>query len=113
MVECMLRTKGRSGDKPKTYLYEGCQLMVLPYFLYEVEVYRIWHNGFALVRSRRFKSNKFLRIKNYVEIKRYDGYNLERSIDLIGAPINFIKEKKLPVYGQKTKKTNAGKSNKK
>lgn len=111
MAKSMHQTKDHSWDNQTTYLYEGGQLMVLPYFLYEVEVYRTWHNGFALVRSRRFKSNKFLRIKNYVEVKHYDGHNLERSIDLIGAPINFIKEKKLPVYRQKTKKVN-GKSKK-
>lgn len=112
MVRHMPRTKDRSGNKLKTYLYEGYQLMVLPYFLYEVDVYRIWHNGFALERSRQFKSNKFLRIKNYVVIKHYDGHNLERSINLIGAPMSFIKEKKLPLYGQKLKKT-SGKSKKK
>lgn len=100
--------KDRSGNKIVTYLYEGSQLMVLPYFLYEVDVYRTWNNGFALVRSRQFKSNKFLKIKNSVEIKHYDGHNLERSINLIGAPITFIKERKLPLYGQKTKKTNEG-----
>lgn len=111
MVKRTHQTKGRSGDNPVTYLYEGYQLMVLPYFLYEVDVYRTWKDGFALVKSRLFKSNKFLSIKNYVDIKHYDGYNLERSINLIGAPINFIKEKKLPLYGTKIKKMN-GKSKK-
>lgn len=111
MAKCTSRTKDHSGNEP-TYLYEGYQLIVLPYFLYEVDVYRTWKNGFALVKSRLFKSNKFLNIKNYVEIKHYDGHNLERSINLIGAPMSFIKEKKLPLYRQKTKKTNAGKSNK-
>lgn len=111
MVEPIPQMRDRSGNKPLTYLYEGYQLEVLPYFLYEVEVYRTWTNGFALVKSRLFKSNKFLRIKSYIDIKHYDGYNLERSINLIGAPISFIKDKKLPLFGQKSKRTN-GKSKK-
>lgn len=98
-------TKDHSGNKVKTYLYNGYQLLVLPYFLYEVDVYKTWKEGFALVRSRQFKSDKFLKIKNSVDIKHYDGYNLERSIDLIGAPMHFINEQKLPIYGKKLRKT--------
>lgn len=103
MARCTDQMRDRLKSS-ETYLYEGHQLIVLPYFLYEVDVYRIWENGFALVKTRRFKSNKFLKIKNYIETKYYEGHKLERSIELIGAPMSFIKENRLPVYRQKAKK---------
>lgn len=93
----MARTKDRSGSKP-TYRFENGQIEVLPYFLYEVSVDKLWKNGFCCLKSRFFKSDKFLKIKNTEEIKYFDGYSIVRSITLLGAPYSFIKEHNLPIY---------------
>lgn len=93
----MGRTKDRSGHKPVTYRFENSQIEVLPYYLYEVSVDKLWKNGFCCLKSRFFKSNKFLNIKD-TEVKYYDGYSIVRSITLMGAPYSFIKERNLPIY---------------
>ena len=83
---------------PKTYRFEGGQIESLPYFLYEVSVDKHWKNGFCNLKSRYFKSDRFLRVVLTEEIKRYDGYDIVRSVTLLGAPLNFIKEHNLPIY---------------
>lgn len=94
----MGRTKDRSGRKQVTYRFEGSQIEVLPYFLYEVSVDKLWKNGFCCLKNRFFKSSKFLKMKNTEECKQYDGYSIVRSITLLGAPYSFIKEHNLPIY---------------
>ena len=95
--------KDRSGHKPVTYRFENSQIEVLPYFLYEVSVDKLWKNGFCCLKSRYFKSNKFLKVKGE-EIKYFDGYSIVRSIILLGTPYSFIKEHNLPIYKLKDKK---------
>lgn len=99
----MSRTKDRSGRKPATSRFENSQIEVLPYFLYEVSVDKLWKNGFCCLKSRFFKSDKFLKVKE-VEVKYFDGYSIVRSITLMGAPYNFIKERNLPIYKLKDNK---------
>ena len=94
----MSRTKDRSGSKPVTYRFEGSQIEVLPYFLYEVSVDKLWKNGFCNLRTRFFKADKFLKVCLMEETKRFDGYSIVRSITLLGAPYSFIKERNLPIY---------------
>lgn len=93
----MRRTKDRSGAKPVTYRFEGSQIEVLPYFLYEVSIDKLWKNGFCNLKSRYFKSDKFLKVR-LTEEKHYDGYSIVRSVTLLGAPYSFIKERNLPIY---------------
>lgn len=104
MVEHINQTKDHFGRNPITYRFENNQISVLPYFLYEVSADKLWKNGFCNLKSRYFKSNKFLKVKHTVETKRFDGYKVVRSITLLGAPYNFIKENNLPVYKLYSKK---------
>ena len=100
----MSRTKDRSGSKPVTYRFEGSQIEVLPYFLYEVNVDKLWRNGFCNLKSRYFKSDRFLKIVKTEETKQFDGYKIVRSVILLGAPYSFIKERNLPIYKLYSKK---------
>lgn len=100
----MDQKKDRSGHKPVTYRFENNQIEVLPYFLYEVSADKFWENGFCTIKSRYFKSDKFLRIRS-TEVQHYSGYKVIRSITLIGAPYNFIKEHNLPIYKLYSKNT--------
>ena len=54
MEKLTLQVKFHSGDN----------LEVLPYFLYEVDIYRISFNRINLLSSRYYISDKFLEIKN-------------------------------------------------
>ena len=90
------------ADKPITYRFKGSQISVLPYFLYEVSVDKHWKNGYCNLKSRYFKSNRFLKITE--EVKHYDEYSIIRRIILLGAPYSFIKENNLSVYELYTKK---------
>lgn len=102
----MAQMKNRSGQRPKIYIYEGVKIEALPYFLYEVCIYRYWNSGFCVLGSRFFKSDKPLNIKCPSKFKQFDGYTIEKEISLIGAPYQFIKERNLSEYKpiSKTKK---------
>ena len=54
----MPRMKDRSGQEPKTYVYDGSRIEVLPYFLYEVCINKYWKWGFCVLGSRFFKTDR-------------------------------------------------------
>lgn len=94
----MIRTKDHSGQEPKTYIFDNNRIEVVPYFIYEVGLYKYWKSGFCMLGTRTFKSDKFLNIKCKRKVKRYDTYFIEKEIVLIGAPYQFIRENNLPEY---------------
>lgn len=94
----MVQTKDPSGEKSKTYIFDGIRIEVLPYFIYEVNLYKYWKGGFCMLGTRTFKSDRFLNIKCKRKIKRYDTYFIEKEVTLIGAPYQFIRENNLPEY---------------
>lgn len=102
----MTRMKNRSGQEPKTYIYNDTRIEVLPYFLYEVCLYKYWQSGFCVLGNRFFKSDKLLDIKCQSKLKKFDGYSVEKEITLVGAPYKFIRENNLSEYkpNVKTKK---------
>lgn len=94
----MVQMKNRSGQEPKVYVYEGIKIEALPYFLYEVCIYKHWDSGACVLGSRFFKSNKLLKINSFSKFKRFNGYTIEKEITLIGAPYQFIRERNLSEY---------------
>lgn len=106
MAKPTLRMKDHSGQEHKTYLYEGTRIEVLPYFLYEVSIYKYWNSGACMLGSKFFKSDKLLNLKYYRKVENHDGFSIEKEVTLMGAPSQFIREKKLPEYKPiiKTKK---------
>lgn len=83
---------------PISYRYEDNRIEPMPYFLYEVSVYRVSKNMAGILKSKFYKSNKLLDIKNVSEYKSYGSYAIIKYIDLLGAPMEFIEENKLPIY---------------
>lgn len=109
----MPQQKSHSGDKPITYRYEGCQIEVLPYFLYEVSIYESHRNRFNVLDSKMYTSNKFLKVKTRTTLRKTKEYEIVRFIDLLGAPMSFIKENNLPIYeltSKRKKKNEKGKN---
>lgn len=94
----MPRTKSPSGDKPITYRYQDSQIEVLPYFLYEVDIYRIAPKRVNILSSRYYTSNKLLQVNEREVIKRFKDFSIDRFITLLGAPLSFIEENNLPIY---------------
>lgn len=86
------------------YQYNEDKIESMPYFLYEISYYKIEKNMAGLLDFKYFKSDKLLNIKNKIECKRYKNYLIIRYINLIGAPIEFIKENNLQLYELKKKK---------
>lgn len=70
----------------------------MPYFLYEVSVYKLAPNMACILGSKFFKSDKLLNIKKDVEYKKAKDFTIVRYIDLLGAPMSFIEENNLPIY---------------
>lgn len=106
----MPRMKDRSGQEPKTYVYDGSRIEVLPYFLYEVCINKYWKWGFCVLGSRFFKTDRLLHIKCRNALKYYKDYVIEKEISLIGAPYEFIRENNLPVYEPNVKKKKSRKN---
>lgn len=102
MERPMSQTNSHSGDKPITYRYEDYQIEVLPYFLYEVSIYRIAPMRANMLSTRYYTSDKLLEVKEVEVIKRFKDFNIERFITLLGAPKSFIEENNLPMYELKT-----------
>lgn len=99
MEELMPQTNSRTAvSNPRTYRYQGNQIEVLPYFLYEVDLYSIFPKRTKILLSRYYTSNKLLNIKEVEVVKRFKNFSIQRFITLLGAPISFIEENNLPIY---------------
>lgn len=83
---------------PVSYRYEDNRIEPMPYFLYEVSVYKVSKNMAGILKSKFYKSDKLLDNTNVSEYKSYGNYAIIKYIDLLGAPIEFIKENNLPIY---------------
>lgn len=87
----------------KLYRYLDSPIEVLPYFLYEITLYRIDPRRCNILSSRYYTSNKLLSVPGVEVVKRFRSFHIERFITLLGAPKSFIEENKLPVYEPKQK----------
>ena len=105
--------KDRSGQEPKSYVYNGIRIEVSKFFLYEVSLHKYWKNGYCLLGSKLFKSDKLLNIRCPRIYKRFKEYTIEKEISLIAAPQEFIIEMDLPVYENIVIKNKPKKSKKK
>lgn len=89
---------------PQTYLFGDNSVEIMPYFVYEVSVYKITQNMASLMVSKLYKSDKVLMIKQPVTIKKYKDYSIYRYIDVLGVTKEFVEENNLPIYEPKVKK---------
>ena len=83
---------------PNTYEYQGHQIEILPTFLYEVSLYKIFPTSSTMLSSRYYTSNKIIKVEESKVVKRFKNFFIERFITLLGAPISFIKDNNLPIY---------------
>lgn len=94
-----------------SYIYEGSQITVNPhYYIYEVELWRISKNRANIIKSKLYRSNKFLKVKDIEILREYETFTIERWITLLEAPIEFIKENNLQIYNKKSKRNEKRKS---
>lgn len=85
--------------KGKRYRHwDGYPIEVLPYFLYEVSLYWMSPRRSNMLSCRYYTSDKPLKVKTVEVIKRFKHFHLERFITLLGAPMSFIEDNKLPIY---------------
>lgn len=89
-------------NSPKIYEYRGNPIEVLPTFLYEVSLYKIFPNSASLLSSRYYTSNKLLKIEETKVVKRFKNFFIERFTTLLGTPISFIKDNNLSIYESKS-----------
>lgn len=98
MEKLTAQTKGLSGNNQELYLWDNSLITPCNYFIYEVCIYKYWRFGFCQFGSKYFKSDILLNIKYNNKYYRHGSYLLEKTIELIGAPIEFIKGNDLPKY---------------
>lgn len=94
-----------SGDKPVTYRYQDSQIEVLPYFLYEVSIYKTAPKMSSILSSKFYTSKKLLEVEEMTILKRFRNFDIERYVTLLGAPQSFIEENNLPIYELKKRKS--------
>ena len=80
---------------PTKFLFGDDKIEAKSDFIYEVTLYEHSKNFIRLLDSCYYKSNKLLKLKNKIIIKRYKNRYLIKSINMIGAPLEFIKENNL------------------
>jgi len=83
---------------PKLYLFENQKIEIMPSFVYEVSFYKHWKGGCCLLGNKFYQSNKLVKLKHSTQIKRVKDFLISKDIVLLGAPIEFIKENKLPLF---------------
>lgn len=81
--------------------YKGELISVAPTFIYELCVYKYWKNGYCILGSKLYKSNKLLNVEKNFIIKKYEDCTIVKEINLIGAPQSFVNQ--LEVYKPKKK----------
>lgn len=81
-----------------SYRFGDERVEPMPYFLYEISIYKITKDGIGIFNSKFVKSDKLLNIKKEVVYKNYKGFQIIKCIDLRGVPLDFIKENNLPIY---------------
>lgn len=64
---------------------------VLPYYLYELSLYKYWKNGCCLLASRFYKSDLPIIFTKSCVTEQQGEFLIEKSISLIGAPEEYIK----------------------
>ena len=89
-------------EENKIYRLNGYQVEIMPYYLYDFSVYEHTKDYSRCLIQRYYKANKYFKIP-YESIKR-NGVLIEREVNLIGAPIEFIIDNNLPIYELEKKK---------
>ena len=96
---------------PTSYLtLDGSRIYPASAFIYEVTTYKLFRKRAELINSKFFKSSKPLTMLDYKIIRKKD-YILEQTVVWLGAPIEYIIDNNLPVFNQKKKKNEKGRSN--
>lgn len=83
---------------PETYLLQGNRVEIMPYFLYEVSVYKSIKGMAFLIGSQYYKSNRLLNIKKETTVKKCSGYSVVRYISVLGVTKEFVDENRLQLY---------------
>ena len=84
-----------------TYKFEDSLITESPYFIYEVDLYRISKNRANVIGTRYYRSNKLLKVKDVEVVRYFNSFTIERYITLLSAPKSFIEENNLPLYIKK------------
>ncbi len=82
----------------KYYDYKGEAVELLPTFLYEISLYKLWKGGAASLGTKYYKADHLLNIKQSLEIQKINDGHIEKTITLVGVPQEFINEFNLKPY---------------
>ena len=91
-------------EAPKIYRFGHNLVEILPYFLYEVTVYKITKNTVAIVNSQYYKSSKLLNIKKDTLIVRRNGHIIVTYLNVLGVTQEFLENNNLQLYLKKNER---------
>lgn len=87
-----------SHSGTNSYRYNNLQIEELPYFLYEVSIYKVYKNRSNLLSNKFYKSEVLLNVCESKVIKKFNKFSIICFVTLLGAPISFIKENNLQIF---------------
>lgn len=96
---------------PITYIKDGYEVEIMPYFLYEISICKIYKDRFETLGCKYIKSEKPLEFKHseYTKYNKNEEFRYAKFIDWLGAPEWYIKENKFKLV-ENIKKKKHGKS---
>ena len=86
------------------YLIGDNKVEIMPYFLYEVSIYKITKNMASLMDSQLYKSDKVLKVRNDITVTKYRAYSIVSYVTILGVTKEFVEENDLPIYKKKLTK---------
>lgn len=96
-------------EGPILYEYNGRLIEELPYFLYEVCIYKISKNSANMLSSRYYIANKLLKVEENKITNKFKNFIIQRFINLLGVPKYFIEDNNLKIHEIKKRKRNENK----
>lgn len=74
------------------WIYQNKHIQESDYFIYEVLIYVYQDNTYYLYESKQYRCNQY--IENIIEYSyhKYSKFSIEKEIQLVKAPISWLKE---------------------
>ena len=89
---------------PILYRFGDNKVEILPYFLYDVSIYKITKDTAFCLESCYYKSDKLLNIKKETISKKFLNYSIVKYISIIGVTKQFAEDNHLPIWELKKRK---------
>lgn len=90
--------------KEDQYEYNNSLVKVAPFFIYEISIIKYEKENYEVLGQKYIKAKNILPFKSSNEITYGKGYVIEKDINLVAVPLDFIKQNNLQIYQKRKRK---------